>query len=339
MQRVLVREVQVAYRVAERRACRVHYGYQRLWVLLRREGWLVNKKLVCRLYCEEGLGIRRRKPRRRKTAQVRGARPPTWQTNDSWSMDFVSDQLVVTCAPSMAPLPPRPVEQRARGSGKKRRAKLKMNAAEHRVQRDGDFEPLIPYEEWVTLVERLKRRGATQEGRQRPKKVDRYALGKRVYDQTEGCGYPLYGRMRDGKPKYRRGRYMKSRRTECNSNSVDGEQLTRFTLATLREQARRGDRQGGGDGSTVGGKAGAAQGASAGRAAAEGEERARAGRRRSALAPAGSAARRRGYGSPGAQSPRGGRRQGMTTSSSRSSTTVGLLPAGQRELVMEPRDG
>jgi putative transposase len=121
-----VREVQVAYRVAERRACRVlgfsratnryrsrrnpraelrvrlrdlaasrvHYGYPRLWVLLRREGWLVNKKLVYRLYCEEGLGIRRRKPRRRKSAQVREARPPTGQTNESWSMDFMADQLV-----------------------------------------------------------------------------------------------------------------------------------------------------------------------------------------------------------------------------------------------------
>ncbi len=43
VQRVLVREVQVAYRVAERRACRVQFGYRRLWVLLRREGWLVNR--------------------------------------------------------------------------------------------------------------------------------------------------------------------------------------------------------------------------------------------------------------------------------------------------------
>ena len=126
MQRVLVREVQVAYRVAERRACRVlgfsrttyryrsrrnpraelrvrlrdlaasrvQFGYPRLWVLLRREGWLVNKKLVYRLYCEEGLGIRRKKPRRRKSVQVREARSMAQHANDSWSMDFVSDQLV-----------------------------------------------------------------------------------------------------------------------------------------------------------------------------------------------------------------------------------------------------
>ena len=54
----------------------------------------MNKKLVYRLYCEEGLGIRRKKPRRRKSVQFRQARAPTGQTNESWSMDFVSDQLV-----------------------------------------------------------------------------------------------------------------------------------------------------------------------------------------------------------------------------------------------------
>ena len=122
----MVKEVQVAYRVAERRACRalgfarssfryqsrrdpraefrvrlrdlaasrVHYGYVRLWVLLRREGWVVNKKLVYRLYCEEGLGMRRRKPRRRKSVQVREARVPVERANETWSMDFMSDQLV-----------------------------------------------------------------------------------------------------------------------------------------------------------------------------------------------------------------------------------------------------
>ncbi len=53
------------------------------YVLLRREGWLVNKKLVYRLYCEEGLGIRRRKPRRRRSVQVREARSATERVNES----------------------------------------------------------------------------------------------------------------------------------------------------------------------------------------------------------------------------------------------------------------
>jgi putative transposase len=73
---------------------RVHYVYRRLSVLLRRGGRLVNKKLVYRLYCDEGLGVRRRKPRRPKSVQVREARPPTGQTNESWSTDFMADQLV-----------------------------------------------------------------------------------------------------------------------------------------------------------------------------------------------------------------------------------------------------
>jgi putative transposase len=72
---------------------RPHYGYQRLYVLLRREGWLVNHKLVYRLYCEEGLGIQRKRPRRGKSRQVRQARSPSASPNDSWSMDFLSAQL------------------------------------------------------------------------------------------------------------------------------------------------------------------------------------------------------------------------------------------------------
>ena len=123
MQRVLVREVQVAYRVAERRACRVlgfsratyryrsrlnpraelrvrlrdlatsrvHYGDPRLWVLLRREGRLLNKKLVYRLYCEEGAGIRRRKPRRRKSVRVREARSMAQRANDRRSEIHLED--------------------------------------------------------------------------------------------------------------------------------------------------------------------------------------------------------------------------------------------------------
>jgi putative transposase len=81
-------------RLRDLAASRLHYGYQRLWVLLRREGWIVNKKLVYRVYSETGLGIRRRKQRRRKSVQVREARPPTGQTNESWSMAFMADQLV-----------------------------------------------------------------------------------------------------------------------------------------------------------------------------------------------------------------------------------------------------
>jgi putative transposase len=33
------------------------YGYRRVWALLRREGWPVNKKRVHRLWREEGLKV------------------------------------------------------------------------------------------------------------------------------------------------------------------------------------------------------------------------------------------------------------------------------------------
>ncbi len=41
-------------RIKELAAVRVRYGYRRIHVLLRREGWKVNAKRVYRLYREEG---------------------------------------------------------------------------------------------------------------------------------------------------------------------------------------------------------------------------------------------------------------------------------------------
>ncbi len=70
---------------------RPRWGYRRLYVLLRREGWLVNRKLVQRLYREEGLVVRRRK--RKRVAVPRIAPPMPTRANERWSMDFVSDAL------------------------------------------------------------------------------------------------------------------------------------------------------------------------------------------------------------------------------------------------------
>ena len=41
---------------------RVRYGYRRLWVLRRREGYTVNHKRIYRLYREEGQAIRPKTP-------------------------------------------------------------------------------------------------------------------------------------------------------------------------------------------------------------------------------------------------------------------------------------
>jgi transposase InsO family protein len=37
------------------------YGYRRVWALLRREGWEVNKKRVLRLWRKQGLKVPKRK--------------------------------------------------------------------------------------------------------------------------------------------------------------------------------------------------------------------------------------------------------------------------------------
>lgn len=80
-------------RLRELAATRVAYGYRRLHVLLRREGWQVNHKRVYRLYRTEGLVMRKKTPRRRVACVKREFRPAALTRNECWSMDFVSDQL------------------------------------------------------------------------------------------------------------------------------------------------------------------------------------------------------------------------------------------------------
>jgi putative transposase len=72
---------------------RRRFGYRRLHVLLRREGYMVNHKRIYRLYREERLLVRRRRGRKRAL----GARAPITLpqlANERWSLDFLSDQLV-----------------------------------------------------------------------------------------------------------------------------------------------------------------------------------------------------------------------------------------------------
>jgi putative transposase len=68
------------------------YGYRRVYVRLRREGRLVNRKRVYRIYRELGLAVRRRK-RKRIGIVERRPLPKPQAANMSWSMDFVSDGL------------------------------------------------------------------------------------------------------------------------------------------------------------------------------------------------------------------------------------------------------
>jgi putative transposase len=79
-------------RIGELAGEKRRYGYRRIHVLLRREGWQVNRKRTYRLYREAGLGVRRRKRKRIGPFERKPLPQPT-AVNRSWSMDFVADGL------------------------------------------------------------------------------------------------------------------------------------------------------------------------------------------------------------------------------------------------------
>ncbi|MEO1398632.1 MAG: IS3 family transposase, partial [Pseudomonadota bacterium] len=81
-------------RIKEIAETRVRYGYRRIHVLLRREGWKVNAKRIYRLYNEMVLQLRNKTPKRRVKAKLREDRTEATKTNEIWAMDFVHDQLV-----------------------------------------------------------------------------------------------------------------------------------------------------------------------------------------------------------------------------------------------------
>jgi putative transposase len=122
--REAVAHLKSAHQMSERRACRVagvdralvryqvskgddadlrarlkelaherrRFGYRRIHVLLRREGWLVNKKRVHRLYREERLMVRKRGGRKRALGLRAPMKAPD-RPNACWSLDFVHDQM------------------------------------------------------------------------------------------------------------------------------------------------------------------------------------------------------------------------------------------------------
>ena len=71
---------------------RRRFGYRRLYILLRREGVVLNHKKLYRLYREERLMVRKRGGRKRAL----GTRAPMaipQGKNQRWSLDFVLDAL------------------------------------------------------------------------------------------------------------------------------------------------------------------------------------------------------------------------------------------------------
>jgi len=80
-------------RIRELAHSRPRFGYERIHILLRREGWLVGRNRVHRLYRLEGLQVRMRVRRRKRISLHRGPVPAATTRNEYWSMDFVHDQL------------------------------------------------------------------------------------------------------------------------------------------------------------------------------------------------------------------------------------------------------
>jgi len=72
---------------------RVRYGFWRIYILMRREGFTDNHKRLYRLYRLEGLNLRSKRPRRSRSGAHRLERLDVGQIHQCWSMDFVADQL------------------------------------------------------------------------------------------------------------------------------------------------------------------------------------------------------------------------------------------------------
>jgi putative transposase len=126
--RQAVRLLQERFAVSERRACRVlgqqrstqrqrpkkaqegeqrlvarmlelvrqhpRYGYRRVWALLRREGWRVNRQRVYRLWRKEGLRVPRKQRKKRRLGSSANScvRRPAVHKNHVWAWDFLHDR-------------------------------------------------------------------------------------------------------------------------------------------------------------------------------------------------------------------------------------------------------
>ena len=123
----MARHLQETFGVSERRACRVlgqprstqrqapktkeeeerlvarllelvrrhpRFGYRRIWALLRREGWRVNRKRVHRLWRQQGLKVpRKQRKKRRLGSSANGCvRRPAESKDHVWAWDFLHDR-------------------------------------------------------------------------------------------------------------------------------------------------------------------------------------------------------------------------------------------------------
>jgi putative transposase len=70
------------------------YGYRRIWALLRREGWRVNRKRVFRLWRQPGLKVPRKQRKKRRLGSSANScvRRPAEHKDHVWAWDFLHDR-------------------------------------------------------------------------------------------------------------------------------------------------------------------------------------------------------------------------------------------------------
>jgi putative transposase len=89
------RDRRLAERMVELSRENPRYGYRRVWAMLRREGWPVNKKRVHRLWRQEGLKVPNKQRKRRRLlvgeSENGCTRRRAEHKDHVWSYDFVMD--------------------------------------------------------------------------------------------------------------------------------------------------------------------------------------------------------------------------------------------------------
>lgn len=70
------------------------YGYRRIWALLRREGWRINRKRIFRLWRQQGLKVPRKQRKKRRLGSSANScvRRPAEHKDHVWAWDFLHDR-------------------------------------------------------------------------------------------------------------------------------------------------------------------------------------------------------------------------------------------------------
>ncbi|WJT19272.1 transposase [Klebsiella pneumoniae subsp. pneumoniae] len=85
----------ITLRIREIAETRIRYGCPRIHIQLRREGWPVNHKKTHRIYCLEGLNLRKKRPRRHVSAAHRQQRPVLISVIDRWLNERIKDKVML----------------------------------------------------------------------------------------------------------------------------------------------------------------------------------------------------------------------------------------------------